>query len=237
MWPAVTRSYHRRQKDCVSLSDRIFLPAILQMGFAGEANEYPWRVYLAGRKWRVTADSPDAEMLAFYKLLPQDRGHLLDHRWERRDGALVEIDADERLIDLQRPMLTCLGIDVVPVVEAKRHVTVFLHFKDDHVVQRVNRARPHKDGVVRIRHKAGQTVLHRAVRERVPQVVCRGRDLQARIDAAFRSIHQDYPRLGLSRLTFWNKTSIPIVRMHLNRKPLTHIEKFQEQRKPGEAPG
>src|ERR1700722_6904112 len=100
------------------------------MGFAGEANEYPRRVCFAGFKWRVTADSPDAEMLAIYKLLPQDRGHLLDHRWERRDRTLVDIDAGECLIDLQRPRLARLGIDVVPIVEAKCHIAVFLHFKD-----------------------------------------------------------------------------------------------------------
>jgi len=80
-------------------------------------------------------------------------------------------------------------------------------------------------------------VLHSAVVYCATQALryCRGR--QARIDAAFGSILEDHPRLGLSRLSFWDEACCRIGRMHLHREPFPHIEKLQEKRKSREPPG
>ena len=73
-------------------------------------------------------------MITKEKPLAQDRRHLLHHRHDRADLNLRKINASQRLIDLQRPVLPCFRIDVIPVVKAKCHVAVFLDLKNNHVV-------------------------------------------------------------------------------------------------------
>ena len=48
--------------------------------------------------------------------------------------------------------------------------------------------------------KDGEMVRHRSVRERLPQSVCRGGRLEARVDAAFRPRLQHHPGFGLAGL-------------------------------------
>jgi hypothetical protein len=80
-------------------------------------------------------------MITMKEPLAQHRRRFFHHRHNGTDGNLAQINAGQRLIDLQRPMLARLGIDVVPVVKTKRHVAVLLHFKN-HNVSASERFRP-----------------------------------------------------------------------------------------------
>ena len=63
------------------------------------------------------------------ELLSPDRRRRFHHRWYRTDRDMIEIDAGNRLLDLQRSRFACLRVDAIPVVQAKRDVAVFLHFE------------------------------------------------------------------------------------------------------------
>ena len=52
---------------------------------------------------------------------------------------------------------------MVPVVETKRYVAVFLHFKDHHVLECVNRPGRYEDSVARLRRETGEVLGKRFV--------------------------------------------------------------------------
>ena len=93
-------------------------------------------------------------MITMKKPLAQRRRRLFHPRYNGTDCNLRKINASQRLIDLQRPMLACLGIDMIPVVKTKRHVAVFLYFKNHNVVQGVDGSRLHQDSVARLWREA-----------------------------------------------------------------------------------
>ena len=116
-----------------------------------------------------------------------------------------EIDAGHRLLDLQRSRLACLGVDAIPVVQAKRDVAVFLHFEHHQAAEGVNGPSSEEDGVADPRREACQKVRHRPARERPLQIVLRGAWLQARVDTARRPRLQHDPCFGLAALARWDR--------------------------------
>ena len=161
------------------------------------------------------------------------------HHWRHRtDRTLRKINAGHRLIDLQCPRLAGLGVNMVPVVQAKRHVAVLLHFKHhDVAAQRVNGPGRYEDAVAGLRSEACEVVRHRSVRERPPQIVCRGAWLQARVDAAFWPRLQHHPGFGLPGLARRQQVRMRIRGMHLDREHFARVEELQQQRESAETPG
>ena len=100
-------------------------------------------------------DSPHPEMIAMDQLLPGKRLGFVDLRRNGTNGTLLKIDAGHRLIDLQRPPLSGLGINVIPVVETKSHVAVFLNLENHDIAQGMNRPSPNEDAITDARGKAG----------------------------------------------------------------------------------
>jgi hypothetical protein len=111
---------------------------------------------------------------------------LQHHRRHWTDRAFVEVDAGNRLLDLERSRLARLGVDPIPVVQAKCDVAIFLHFEHHHVVERVNGPGSDENGIARLRREACQEFLQRMAREGPLEIVSSGAWLQAGVDAAGR---------------------------------------------------
>ena len=176
-------------------------------------------------------------MFTIKEPLSQHRLRLFHHRHHRTYCTLRKINAGHRLINLQRSRLAGLGINMVPVVKTKRHVAVFLHFKNHKVAQRVNGPGWQEDAVARFWPEAGQMVRHGPVCDRPPQNVCRGGWFQARVDKAFRPRLQHHPCFGLAALARRQIFRLLIRWMHLDREHVPRVEELQQQREPAEAPG
>ena len=63
------------------------------------------------------------ESLAFH------RGRCLDHRCHPTDRTFRKINAGHRLVNLKCPRLSCLRINMIPVVQTKRHVAILLNLE------------------------------------------------------------------------------------------------------------
>ena len=113
---------------------------------------------------------------------------------------------------------------MVPVEQAKRHVTVLLNLEDyDTAAQRVHHASRIEDSVARIRMEARRAVRHRPSLERRPQNFRSGAWLQSSIDTAFYPSFQHNPPFSIGgRRIRW---------MHLHREHFLNIEELQLQRK------
>ena len=72
-------------------------------------------------------------------IAPAAPGSWLHRESHRANRDLLEIDAGHGLLDLQRARLARFGVDVIPVVQAKRDVAVLLHLEYHDVGERVNR--------------------------------------------------------------------------------------------------
>ena len=141
------------------------------------------------------------------------------------------------MIDLERSRTAGLGVDVVPIVEPKRHVAVFLHFKNDHVAQRVNRPSRHENAIPEFRAETCEVVRNRLVGDCPPHIVGRAARLEARVDAAFGSRFQHHPGFGLAGFAGRQIVGLPIRWMHLHREHAAYIEELQQQREAAEASG
>jgi len=108
-----------------------------------------------GDKGKFAADSPHPKVIAMDQLLPRQRLGLVDLGSNGTNDALLKIDAGQRLFDLERPALAGLGINVVPVVETKGDVAVFLNFENHDIPQGMNRPSPNEDAITDARGKAG----------------------------------------------------------------------------------
>src|SRR5665648_1274962 len=87
--------------------------------------------------------------------------------YHRTYGTLREINAGKCLIDLECPRLTRLGVNMVPVIQAKRHVTVLLNLEHhDVTTQCVNRSSRKEDTVAGLWSEVYEVVCHRPVCER-----------------------------------------------------------------------
>src|SRR5208337_855579 len=162
--------------------------------------------------------------------LSQNRLRLFQHRHHRTYRTLCKINAGKRLIDLECARLACLGVNMVPVVQAKRHVAVLLNLEHhDVAAQSVNCPSRQEDAVAGLRSEAYEVVRHRPVRERPPQIICSGTWLQAPIDAAFCPRLQHDPCFGLPGLARWQQVRMRIRGMHLDREHFTCVEELQQQ--------
>ena len=149
-----------------------------------------------------------------------------------------KVNAGKRLIDFERPRLACLGINMVPVVQAKRYVAVLLNLEHhDVAAQSVNRPSRQKNAVAGLRSEACETVRHRPVRERRPQIVCSRAWLQARVDAAFGPRLQHDPSFGLPALARRQEVHVRIRGMDLHREHFVCIEELEQQWESAEALG
>jgi hypothetical protein len=141
------------------------------------------------------------------------------YHWRYPTGrtTLRKINAAKRLIDLEWPRLAGLGIDMVPVVQAKCHIAVLLNLECYEVsAQSVNRPSRYEDAIAGLRTETYEVVRHRPIRKRPPQIVWSSAWLQARTDAAFwRCLHHD-PSLGLPGFARWQQALIRIRGMHLD---------------------
>ena len=130
---------------------------------------------------------------------------------------LREINAAKRLIDLEWPGLASLRIDMVPVVQAKRHIAVLLNFECyDVAAQGVNRPSRYEDAIAGLRTEPYEVVRHRPIPKRLPQIVWSSAWLQARIDAAFWRCLYHHPSLRLPRFARWKQALLRIRGMHLD---------------------
>ncbi len=123
---------------------------MLQLAATGDANQHARRFSGADEKLPFSADSRQSKVFAAKQSFSQHRLDLFHHRHDRTNRTLVKINAGQRLIELQWSRLTGLGIDVVPIVQTKRHVAVFLHFEHDHVAERVNRPGRHEGAIAEL---------------------------------------------------------------------------------------
>ena len=73
-------------------------------------------------------------MITMNKPFAQSRRRLCHPRYNGSDRNLRKINARQRLLDLQRPMLACPGVDMIPVVKTKCYVAVLLDFKNHDVL-------------------------------------------------------------------------------------------------------
>ena len=185
----------------------------------------------ADGEWRLSRVPPHRKMFTMKESLAPCRRVLLHHRRHRTDRDLFEIDAGNRLLDLQRSRLACLGVDAIPVVQAKRDVAILLHLEHHHVAQRVNGSGSDEDGIAESRGEARQKVRHGMAREGPLEIISSGASLQAREDAAGRPCLQHDPRFGLAALAGGDTFRLSILGMHLDRELLVCVEKLEEHRK------
>ena len=103
-----------------------------------DAYDHATGLFRTHDKGGLATEPPHSEVIAPDKFFAENRLNLFHHGFHRTNFALLEIDASHGLIDLQRPWLACLRIDVIPVEEPERDVAVFLNFKDHDVAQRMD---------------------------------------------------------------------------------------------------
>ena len=151
MWPVETCTDLRRQEHDVAAGDGISGAAVLQLSLADNANQHPRRAHRADCERRLPAVPPYREMFTTKESLSPYRQNFLLHRRHRTDCDLLEIDAGNRLLNLQRSMLACPGVDAIPVVQTKRDIAVFLHLEHHKAAERVNGPSSEEDGVADLR--------------------------------------------------------------------------------------
>ena len=96
--------------------------------------------------------------------------HRFNHRRDRSDRTLLQIDARQRLLDLQRARMACFRINMIPVIEAKSNVAVFLDLEHhDAIAKRMNVAGLNKNALPAVGREAGEIIVRGLLRER-PQI-------------------------------------------------------------------
>ena len=81
----------------------------------------------------------------------------------------AKVNAGKGLIHLERAWFACRRVDMVPVIQAERHVAVLLNLKHyDVAAQSVNRPRRCENGISGHRSEACEAVPYPSVRERMP---------------------------------------------------------------------
>jgi hypothetical protein len=138
--PKNTRSDRRRQDEYVALSDGVSGAAVFDLPHSLDAHQYTRQVGGADGKRRLSAQSPQPEVFTIKQSLAFHRGLRLHHGRHQTNRTFRKINAGHRLIDLECPWLSGLRVNVVPVIQAKRHVAVLLNLEHHNVAaQRVNR--------------------------------------------------------------------------------------------------
>jgi hypothetical protein len=162
---AQTRSDHRRQEHHIALGARILGAVVLHVTFSIDAHQNTWQSIGADCKWRFRAHSQQPKIFTVEKPLAQDGVWLFDHRHNWTDGILRKIDTIEGLFDLQSSGLTGLSVNMVPIVKTKRHVTVFLHFEDGQVTQRMDSSCRNEDSVAACWFELCELIRHGSICE------------------------------------------------------------------------
>jgi hypothetical protein len=168
------------------------------------------------------------------KPLAHNGSHRFNHGRDRGYRSLHQVNAGQRLLNLQRALTPGLGIDVLPIIKAKGDIAVFLDFKyHDAITKRVNDPDLDQNALTAMWREASEAIVDRLLREFTQ--ILRGRaSFQTGINAASPSGCEDDPCLRFSSLASRNELQLAIGRMHLHGKHLMHVEKFQKQRKPFE---
>src|ERR1700677_837368 len=138
MRSAQTRSNHGGQEQHIPLADGVVGTIVLHLTIAAEAHQHARSSFGTDSRWRFCLEPPQPEMFTIKEPLSQHRLQLIYHWHHRTNWPLRKINAGYRLINLQGSELASLGINMIPVVKAKRYVAIFLHFKDHHVAKRMN---------------------------------------------------------------------------------------------------
>src|ERR1035441_5495795 len=190
------------QEQHVAFAEGVIGASMLRLTGASDAYQHTRRSHCANHERRFSAQSPQSEMFTIKEPFSVHWLCLFHHRHHRTDCTLRKINAGHRLIDLQGSGLAGLGINVAPVEKTKRHIAVFLHFKNHQIAQRMNGASWYENSVARLRSEGCEMIRHGPVRDRPSQIVCRGGRLEARVDAAFCPRLQHHPgfRFARSRL-------------------------------------
>ena len=171
---------------------------MLDLTSAGGTYQHARHALAANDKGGLSAQAPQPERLAMKEPLPLDRRLRLHHGRHETCRTVYKVNTGKRLVDLECSRLSCLCVNMAPVIKAKCNVAVLLNLKHyDVAAQRVNRSRRDKDAVARLRRNTYQVVGQATVRKRLPENVCSGVRFQARIDAAFVSRLQHHPPFGL----------------------------------------
>jgi hypothetical protein len=140
-----------------------------QPAVTGDTRQDTRRSSDADGKPGITPVSPHFKMLATKEPLTQNRLCRFNNRRNRTNRAFCKINACHRLLDVQWPGFSGPGIDMIPVIKPKRHVTVFLEFENHHLAQRMDRPGFDNDAVAGLWAKAGKEIRHRCLRNRLSQ--------------------------------------------------------------------
>ena len=238
MRPEHTGSESRRQQQHVAFCGGISGAAVIEPARALDTYQHGGHTRRADGKRQVSVQARQPEVLTVKEPLAfHGRGRLNRGRHETA-RTFSKVNAGQRLLDLERAGLARLGVNMAPVVQAKRHVAVLLNLEHhDAATQRVDRPSRQEDGVAGFRREAREATGHRSVRERLPQIGFRGAWLQACLDAAVWPRLQHDPRFGFAGLARWQQVRVRIRGMNLHREQLTCVEELQQQRESAESPG
>src|SRR5664279_1179872 len=114
-------------------------------------------------------ESPQQEGMAIEESLALNRCGSFDERRDQTTIARSELNAGKSLINLQRPRLFCLRVDMAPIVKSKCHIAILLNLENhDIVAQSVNRSRRDESCITRLRRNAHEVVRDGPIDQRTP---------------------------------------------------------------------
>jgi len=114
---------------------------VLELTGAGSTYQHARYALGAHGKWDFSAQAPQPERVTMKEPLAPDRRFCLHHRRHQTCLTIDEINTGKRLLDLEWAWLFGIGVNMAPVIEAKRNVAVLLNLKhNDVAAQRVNRS-------------------------------------------------------------------------------------------------
>jgi hypothetical protein len=106
---------------------------VLELPSALDTHQHAEHADVAYQKRRLSAPAPQREVFAIKESLAPYRLRCV-HHWRHQTGRNVrKINASKRLIDLECSRVACFGVNVTPVVQAKRHIAVFLNLENYNV--------------------------------------------------------------------------------------------------------
>src|SRR5580658_1833240 len=220
----------RQQHHCPFLHDEV-VAFEFDRAAAIDTHQNSWHAGLTDIERHSTPHALHSEMRAINKLFARDWRFCFNYWRHRLDRAQCEIDAGERLLDLQGTREAGRGVDVIPVVETKGNVAVFLNLEyDDFTADRVNSTGFYQHTLAAGRRETRQIIVRCPLRDRAQIGGGRSR-FQARVNAASWSRLKNDPRLGLAGVAIRDQLSFAVGRVDLHGEHLLHIEEFQQQRK------
>ena len=132
---------------------------MLDLTSAGGTYQHARYALGANGKWGLSAQAPQPERLTMKEPLPLDRGLRLHQGRHQTCRTIYKVNTGKRLIDLKWSRLSCVCVNMAPVIKAKRNVAVLLNLKHyDVAAQRVNRSRRDKNAIAGLRRNTYQVV-------------------------------------------------------------------------------